>query len=151
MEKERFIAKVKAFNLLANTDLVQAEAKRLFPNCDTKQMGYDGGYSDVLTNDDNLTTYDGRELKNLTDDYFTKYNSGDVAFGTIGIEVKEDELVQLYHNGIGTWVVESFPDNYGQDLGSTENAIKYLNDLKQGKVMKVGGRVSERNYTIGGL
>jgi hypothetical protein len=151
MEKERFIAKVKAFNLLADTDLVQAEAKKLFPNCDTKQMGYDGGYSDVLTNDDQLTNWNGREIKNLTDDYFTKYNAADVAFGTIGIEIKEDEYVQLYHNGIGTWVAESFPDNYGQDIGSTENAIIYLNNLKQGKVMKDGGKVSNRYYTIGGL
>ena len=151
MDKARFIAKVKAFNLLADTDLVQAEAKRLFPNCDTKEMGYGGGYSDVLTNDDQLATYDGRELKTLTDDYFTKYNAGDVAFGTIGIEVKEDEFVQIYHNGIGTWVAESFPDNYGQDLGSTKKAIEYLNNLKQGKVMKVGGKLIERNYTIGGL
>ncbi len=134
MNKDEFMARVSALNLLAEKEKVQNWAKELIPECITLDMGYAGGYSMELKNGV-LKKYDGREPDEEFDDhFFEETDENYTAFGTIQIGVGTDEgmqgLYQLYHTGINGWRVD-FCDEKGEnveciELGSYINAIQFL-------------------------
>ncbi len=140
MTPKEFVERVEALNLLAETEKVQDVAKELFPKCETMQMGYGGGYSLVIKNTDaTLRDYQGKVVtKNISDGYFEDVLNNDDAFGTIQIEWDNDDAqygYQIYHKGIGLWQVDitdlSGYNTDNEELGSYENAIQYLINLKK--------------------
>jgi ribosomal protein L39E len=149
MTSKEFVKKVYALNSLANVDKVQAVAKKLFPDCRTVQMGYDGGYSDVILDGEmELRDYGNKLIpeETIKDDVFENLGDTDMAFGTIGIEIGE-EFYQIYTLGIGQWQVDITDEDGGTDvemLDSYKNAITYIENLKKkDNKMMAGGSLEQ--------
>jgi len=149
MTSKEFVKKVYALNSLANVDKVQAVAKKLFPDCRTAQMGYDGGYSDVILDGEmELRDYANKLIpeETIKDDVFENLDNTDMAFGTIGIEIGE-KFYQIYTLGIGQWQVDITDEDGGtgvETLNSYKNAIAYIENLKKkDNKMMAGGSLEQ--------
>lgn len=140
-KRQEFKVRIREFNKVVGVPLVHDLAKKLFPDADLMDMGYDGGYSDVLVGN-KLTTYEGVPFKEENvpkdlDEYFKEPE--DVAFGTIQIETKDGKSRQIYHigyrGGRTKWYDDWYDDNVGNNdqefIGETIDVIDYLNKLKK--------------------
>lgn len=130
MTSSEFVVRVYSLNLVAGVNEVQEVAKQLFPNCINRQLGFFNGYSPIIENGQVLLrSYEGEIDKgNVDDDIFEDIDNSEYALGTIFIEIG-DTHYQIYHKGIGLWFAED-SDSEFYELGSYQNAIQYLFNLK---------------------
>jgi hypothetical protein len=147
---QQFKDKLREFNKNAGVPHIHEVAKSYFPDCETMQMGYHGGYSWVMKGN-LLTDHIGKpiptdiKMTNL-DIYFD--GSGDFAFGTIVID-HNGKTHQIYTIDGRMWLDDVFEiattfHNEAIMVGSVGSVEKYILALKENK--KMGSKTWSKDY-----